>query len=131
MLAHGIKDRPVGVGALRRRQKLLGQHHRTEPHRFAGAHRAAGDVELGETAAFQMAGENCADIRLAHRGSGGDAGIPRLALNIGNNEIGFAGQRVAGVEHAATAIRQHEPAAFAPCLGDAVRPSAQQQRARG
>ena len=75
----------------------------TAPSRTASraAHRAALAVELGVRGGVSMlVGERSADVGLADRGRGRDAGVLRLALQIGDDETGLAGERVGGVEHA-------------------------------
>ena len=80
-------------------------------------------------AGLDAAAERGADIVLGDRSGGGDARALRLALQVGDDEEGLAGQRIGGVELRAAAIGKQEFAALAPRLGDAVRPGVEEKGA--
>ena len=122
MFAQGVEDGAIGIGAGRRRQHALGQRDGAEANGFAHAHGTPVAVEARFAASLDPVGQRGADVVLIDRRRRGDARILRLALQVGDDQQGLARQRIGGVEHGAGAVGQHETAALAARLGDAVRP---------
>ena len=92
--------------------------------------RFAGSKALVVRVSMRLA-ERGADIVLGYGGGRGDACVLRLALQVGDDEEGLAGQRIGGVELRAAAIGEQEFAALAPSFRDAVRPGVEEKGAGG
>ena len=96
---------------------------------LAYTHALTLDIKGGLAPAFDAVGKARANIGLADRGSRADAGVLRLALQVGDDEICFPGQRIRSVNHCSRTVSQQEAAALATCLGNTIRPGMQQKRA--
>ena len=85
----------------RRRQQALGKHDGAEPLRLAHPHGALARGRSSVSPRVSMrSAERGADVVLADRRGRGDAGVLRLALQIGDDQERLAGQRIGRVEHA-------------------------------
>ena len=129
MLAQRLDHALIGLRALRRRQVAFGEHDGAQPQRLAGAHHAALRIVLRDAALLDAMAERPPDRIFIDCGGGRYARILRLALQVCHDQIGRTGERIGGLQHAAAAVRQHEPTALAARLGHAIRPGVEKQRA--
>ena len=115
---------PVGAGSRRSPSTIAPSRSvsRTRTARFSRSNSVSFRRSMRSPSAARISSSR-------NRGGRDDAGVLRLALQIGDDEEFLAGQRIGGIEHRAAPVRQHEAPALAARHGDAIRPGMDQQGA--
>jgi hypothetical protein len=131
MGAQGLQNGAVGFLALGCRQHAFGQGDCADADGFADTDGTLFPIETGLCLPLQMRGKDGADVDLGDGSGGRDAGVLGLALQVGDDEILLAGERIGGVDGCTAAIGQHEAPTLAARFGDTVGPGKQQESARG